>query len=109
MIEYREDLVKLPVLWSLAKISDIAYVKGGKRLPKGSQYSEIATNYPYIRVSDFKNGTVNLNDIRYICEEVHKKIAAYTISDKDIYISIAGTIGVVGLIPPVLNGANLTE
>lgn len=32
-----------------------------------------------------------------------------TISSGDVYISIAGSIGVVGTIPMTLNGANLTE
>ncbi len=33
----------------------------------------------------------------------------YTISKRDLYITIAGTIGLVGEIPDSLDGANLTE
>jgi type I restriction enzyme S subunit len=36
-------------------------------------------------------------------------ISNYTISKQDVYISIAGTIGVVGVVPDELDGANLTE
>ena len=36
-------------------------------------------------------------------------IKNYTISVDDVYISIAGTIGLVGIIPTILDGANLTE
>jgi type I restriction enzyme S subunit len=33
----------------------------------------------------------------------------YTISSDDVYISIAGTVGVVGIVPNALESANLTE
>jgi type I restriction enzyme S subunit len=41
--------------------------------------------------------------------ETYKQIKIYTIVSDDVYISIAGTIGLAGIIPPELNGANLTE
>jgi type I restriction enzyme S subunit len=70
----------------------------------------IPTGYPYIRVSDFNNyGSINLQDIHYINEEVHNSIKKYIITTDDVYISIAGTIGKSGIIPQELNGANLTE
>ncbi|WVM93164.1 restriction endonuclease subunit S [Halopseudomonas pachastrellae] len=41
--------------------------------------------------------------------EVFPAISRYVISSKDLYISIVGTIGLVGTVPPDLSGANLTE
>jgi type I restriction enzyme S subunit len=91
------------------EIKDFAIVKGGKRLPKGDKFSFTETDYPYIRVADFKNFSVDISNLKYISEKIHKKIARYTISKDDVYISIAGTIGLVGIIPDNLDGANLTE
>jgi type I restriction enzyme S subunit len=100
----------LPKGWELTTISEVAYVKGGKRLPKGQKLQDTLTNYPYIRVSDFTNdGTIDLSNIKYITKEIYEAIKRYIISDNDIYISIAGTIGKTGIIPKELNGANLTE
>ena len=45
----------------------------------------------------------------YLTQATHEKISRYTISSKDVYISIAGTIGQVGAIPDSIDGANLTE
>jgi len=45
----------------------------------------------------------------YVPEDVFPRIARYTISSKDIYISIVGTIGLVGIVDEELDGANLTE
>jgi len=47
--------------------------------------------------------------MKYISAEAQRQVSRYTISDRDIYISIAGTIGLVGKIPAQLDGANLTE
>ena len=91
------------------QIKDLADIKGGKRLPKGTLYSDTKTKHPYLRVCDFQNRSINTNELKYISEITHEKISRYTISEDDIYISIAGTIGLVGSIPKYLNGANLTE
>ena len=93
----------------ILKIKDFALVKGGKRLPKGEDYAREKTRYPYIRVSDMANHTINMGNMMFLKEETYKKIKQYTISSNDIYISIAGSVGVVGIVPPILNKANLTE
>jgi type I restriction enzyme M protein len=94
---------------SFEEISKVSKVLGGKRIPKESSFSAYKTNYPYIRVSDFINGTINLESLKYIDEHVFNQIKNYTISKDDIYISIAGTIGLVGLVPDELDGKSLTE
>lgn len=101
---------KLPAGWEMKTLGEIAEIKGGKRIPKGCSLEIKPTNYPYIRVSDFNdNGSVDIKDIHYITKEIHSLIKNYTISTNDLYISIAGTIGKTGIIPKVLDGANLTE
>ena len=95
--------------WKDVKIGDICEVKGGKRLPKGEAYAKEKTKHPYIRVVDLIGGTVDTSDLRYITDDIFKVIKNYTISSEDVYISIAGTIGLLGTVPHELNGANLTE
>ena len=91
-------------------IESLAEVKGGKRLPQGEKLSDEETEYPYIRVADFTDkGTIDLSDIKYISKEIYDQIKRYVISKDDLYISIAGTIGKSGFVPPELDGANLTE
>lgn len=90
-------------------IGDVAEVKGGKRLPKGRLVQDIPTAHRYIRVTDFTSNGVNEKQVKFIDSETQSKIARYTITTDDVYISIAGTIGMVGMIPAALDGANLTE
>jgi len=96
--------------WDNIILNDIAEVKGGKRLPKGHTLTDEKNQHPYITVSDMENGSVNQNNIKYVPEEIQNKISQYTITDRDIFISVAGQrLGILGIIPPSLNGANLTE
>ena len=100
---------ELPEGWEWCRLGEICEIKGGKRLPKNSSFSDTPTNHIYIRVADMKNSTVLLEDLKYIDDEVFEKIKNYLISKEDLYLTIAGTIGEVGIIPNDLDGMNLTE
>lgn len=95
--------------YSLSTLDELVEVKGGKRLPKGSSYTEEKTAYPYIRVADFNENGITVESIKYISTAIQSQISNYIINKDDVYISIAGTIGSVGIIPDELDGANLTE
>ena len=100
---------EVPEGWCWVRVRDIAMVTGGKRLPKGASFSEEITTHAYIRVTDMKNHSVNISNLRYISDEIFSAIKNYTIAKDDLYVTIAGTIGVVGEIPDKLDGMNLTE
>jgi len=100
---------KIPEKWKIVSLKELADVKGGKRLPKGEKFSKKTTALPYIRVTDFKNNSVDMSNIQFLKTDIQEKIKRYTISVNDLYISIAGTIGLVGSIPKELDNANLTE
>ena len=99
----------MPYNWCWVRLGNITQIKGGKRIPKGTSLLKENTGYKYIRVTDMKNGTVLNDDIHYISKDIYNKISNYTISKNDIYITCAGTIGRVGIIPVEFDGANLTE
>ncbi len=84
-------------------------IKGGKRLPKGHSFSPIETPHIYIQVTNMKGGTISSDNIKYISEETHSEISRYFISKDNLYITIAGTIGDVGMVPEFFDGMNLTE
>ena len=100
---------ELPEGWAWARLATICQVKGGKRIPAGRKLSIEQTPQKYIRVSDMQNATVLQKDVRYVPTDLIEKLSRYTISCNDIYITVAGSIGRVGLIPESFNGANLTE
>ena len=99
----------LPDDWDVKQISEIAEVKGGKRLPQGKNLTDSITSHPYVRVTDMYRGGINLANVRYVPEDAYPSIKNYRISSDDIFISVAGTLGIVGKVPKELDGANLTE
>ncbi|WP_051412255.1 restriction endonuclease subunit S [Halonatronum saccharophilum] len=105
----KTKLGMIPEGWEVKKLNDICSVKGGKRIPKGHSLIDEKNEFPYIRVADMYMGGVSLDEIKYVPVEVADKISRYRITKDDIFISVAGTLGVVGAVPIELDNANLTE
>ena len=99
----------IPDSWEWVRLGNVVDIRGGKRVPKGEKLDEVKSYKPYIRVSDMKNETIDLKHLRYANKMIFQQIHNYTISSNDIYFSIAGTIGKVGEVPDVIDGALLTE
>ncbi len=107
---YKEtELGWVPKEWVLKRVKEIGVVKGGKRLPAGTPFSTSPTKYPYLRVSDMVDGGIDDSALEYITEDTEKLISRYKIYSSDIYVTIAGTLGLFGRIPELLSGAQLTE
>ena len=92
-----------------ARLADIADVKGGKRLPPNTNLVTNPTSHPYIRGKDIRDGRITFNDPMYVLEEDFDKIRRYTVNRGEICITIVGNIGDVGITPPNLHRASLTE
>lgn len=102
--------IEIPDSWNVEKLEPkIGNVKSGKRLPKGFYVTDMHTNHPYIRVIDMREGYVDTSELKYVPDEAFLAIQNYRIYKDDIFISVAGTLGIVGQIPAYLDGANLTE
>ncbi len=108
-IKPEEIPFEIPQNWVWCRLGEICEIKGGKRVRNGYKLLRTPTEHIYIRVTDMKNGSISNNDIHYIDEKMFEAIKQYTISKNDLYITIAGTIGEVGEVPEMFDGANLTE
>ena len=92
-------------------LGEIADVKGGKRLPKGINLQSVPNSHPYIRVRDLTNtAIVHINDdFEYVDDDTQRGISRYIVATNDVLLSIVGTIGLVSIVHPSLDKANLTE
>jgi len=107
---YKEtEIGEIPEEWEVKIIRDFSSIRGGKRLPLGSELISEKTNHPYIRIVDIHNGCIDTSSLQYVPEEVFPEIQRYTVDSDDIIITIVGTIGLVANIPPSLHKASLTE
>lgn len=96
---------------SYQPIGTFCEVKGGKRLPKGSDLISEANSHPYIRVRDLNNASVLLltPEMLYVDDETQASISRYIVNAGDVIVSVVGTIGLTAYIGNTLDGANLTE
>lgn len=92
-------------------IEELADVKGGKRLPKSVNLQTIPNAHPYIRIRDLNDSwIIQLNSaFEYVDDETQKSIERYIVDEKDVLISIVGTIGLSAMVHSSLDKANLTE
>ncbi|MEF1336756.1 restriction endonuclease subunit S, partial [Vibrio rotiferianus] len=91
---------------TLAELTDI---KGGKRLPKGSQLQSEPNEHPYIRVRDMGSKYLPEQGLEYVPDSIFPKIQRYIVNTNDLLISIVGSIGLVSLIDERFNNASQTE
>jgi len=92
--------VLVPHEWDVKRIDELASVTGGKRLPEGHAYSAINTGFRYLRVTDFYNKKVDYANLENIEKRTFNKLERYEILPSDLFISIAGSIGYIGVNKP---------
>ena len=105
----QSDFGWMPKEWEVVRIGEFSSIKGGKRLPAGRDFSDSETPFPYLRVTDMVDGSINQSNLKYVPIEIEPIIRSYKISTKDVYVTIAGTLGLFGTIPENLDNAQLTE
>jgi type I restriction enzyme S subunit len=87
----------IPKEWGCVRLADKLGVLGGKRLPAGHVYAERRTAFKYLRVTDFFERDYTLDELENLYEQTFKALERYEIRSGQLYISIAGSLGHVGV------------
>ncbi len=104
-----DNLPLLPKGWTWAALEMIrqhgrpiiyGIIKPGPHVPDG---------VPYVRVTEMKNGWIDVKNLRRTSQARAAKFVRATLASGDILISKDGTIGRVAVVPPELNGGNITQ
>ena len=82
------------------RLGDECQVLGGKRLPAGHMYSATAAQYRYLRVVDFYRKGVDYESLVGLGKSTFEALSGYEIRSGELFISIAGSIGHVGVNEP---------
>lgn len=101
--------MSIPTHWrvaSLEALTDAARVICyGILMPKDN----VPSGVPYVRVKDMRGWTIDVRGLHRTASEIAAKYARASLVPGDILIAIRGSYGRVALIPPELNGANITQ
>ena len=92
------------------RLDQVSEIRSGKRLPLGHTLVEYRTPFPYIRLVDVKNGSIQHTDLKFLTSETRNCIQRYVVNSGDVCLAIVGhTIGMVFYVQDEWNDANLTE
>lgn len=86
----------------LAQISDGNY---SSKYPRSQDF--IDNGVPFIRATNFKNGKLVWDDMRYISPEKHADLKKGHLKTNDILITTRGDIGTVAFVAPEFDDANI--
>lgn len=70
---------------------------------------EVAAGVPYIKTGDIRDGEILEHQLSRTSAEIADAYRRSSLKANDIVISIRATVGTTALVPPSLEGANLTQ
>jgi type I restriction enzyme S subunit len=107
--DLQEQPHDIPATWAWATLDQIrqegrpiiyGIIKPGPDDPEG---------VPYVRVMEMKDGRIDVAALRRASKARAAKFARATLAAGDVLISKDGTIGRVAVVPPELEGGNITQ
>jgi len=67
------------------------------------------TGVPFIRVCDMETGSITVEQLERVSDEVHEKYRRSVIQSGDVLVSVVGTIGRCLVVPDACNGFNIAR
>ena len=110
IVPVEEQPYKLPNSWVWVRLGDISEKISKGTTPRGDDgYTEEGVNF--LRVENIgNNNSINLSNIKYISEKTHNGFLKRSIlEEKDILISIAGTLGRTAIVKKEDLPANINQ
>lgn len=110
--KYIQPIKILEEVNSLKTISEISKLVASGATPraKGSAYTDREKGIPFIRITNLKNGKIDLTEAIYIKREIHEgALKRSQLQPNDVLLSMAGTIGVSVVVPDNLEEANINQ
>ena len=96
------DWSTLPLAEAVQAGTDVTYgiVQAGEEFPDG---------IPYIRTGDIVDGEIDVSALRHTDPAIASRFIRSTVRTGEIIMSIRATVGTTAVVPPCLDGANLTQ
>jgi type I restriction enzyme S subunit len=103
------DVATNPKGWLIQPLQEV--VKEGTIVTYGMVQAgeEFAGGVPYIRTGDIVDGEIITAGLRHTHPAIAAKFSRSRVEAGDIVMSIRATVGTTALVPPELDGANLTQ
>jgi len=109
-INTEEVPYKLPKGWEWVILDRFVSKIGSGSTPRGGKDAYVVEGIPFLRSQNIWNDGLRTDDVAFISEETHKKMAATTVMPMDILLNITGaSIGRCALVPDEFGEANVSQ
>lgn len=102
-------MTSVPPSWAWSTLEQITsperVICYGILMPKDN----VADGVLYVKVRDMKGDRIDLDGLHRTSHEIASKYARASLRPGDLLLSIRGTYGRVAVVPPELDGANITQ
>lgn len=103
------DPVDNPRKYSVAKLIDLVDVQRPISYGILMPGPDVEVGVKYVRVVDMKAGGIRLSGVRRTTDEISNSFRRSLLKAGDLLMSIRGHVGRLAVIPPELEGANITQ
>ena len=101
---------ELPSGWSWSDIGGLCSKTGSGSTPRGGQSAYKASGIPFLRSQNVYDEGLRLNDVAYIDEATHRRMAGTAVNVGDLLLNITGgSIGRCCLVDSHLGEANVSQ
>jgi len=104
-----QDGPELPKGWEIASLEQLTnpvrVICYGILMPK----DHIPDGVPYVKVKDMRGDKIDVASLQRTSPEIAAKYARASLVPGDLLLAIRGTYGRVAIVPPELDGGNITQ
>jgi type I restriction enzyme, S subunit len=104
-----DDLPPLPEEWTWATLEQITLAERpicyGILMPK----QHVPDGIPYVKVRDMKDEVLTVSELQRTSPEIAAAYSRATLRTGDLVLAIRGTYGRIAIVPPDLDGGNITQ
>lgn len=105
-----EDLKTLPKGWAWCRLGEICIKIGSGSTPRGGKNVYSFSGIPFLRSQNILDDGINLRDVAYISEDIHKSMSSTEVHPKDILLNITGaSLGRCALVSDTFPPANVSQ
>lgn len=106
----RTDVGAIPVDWACCKLGDLTTRVGSGITPTGGQRVYTKEGRPFLRSQNVGWGTLVLDDLAFITDDIHASFAASELQEGDVLLNITGaSIGRSAVADARVAGGNVNQ
>lgn len=100
---------RLPPGWTAARLDELAASDAPIIYGILQPGPDVLNGVPYVRPTEIKDGAIRLSEVRRTSRAISERYSRASLQGGDLLLSIVGTIGKTAIVPPELEGGNITQ